>query len=109
VAPKAGGNPGGSLLDLQRRLGPALLEMEVAALAPARVLVTTGRWWFEPFADRLRLRVEGDDDVAVARDGGRLWVIGPHPQGKRREVLPKVVAKFDGEQHTPLAAMGSRG
>ena len=48
IAPAGGGNPNGRLLQVQRKMGPALLAREVAEFGPSRVLVTTDRWWFEP-------------------------------------------------------------
>jgi hypothetical protein len=96
LAPWAGGNPGGSLLDVQRSIGPELLRREVADLAPKRILVLTGRWWFEPFAEALGLRVEWRDGLVagVADEQGRRWVIAAHPQGKPRSILEEVVAAF---------------
>jgi hypothetical protein len=96
LAPWSGGNPGGALLDRQREAGPALLAHEVADLAPARVLVLTGRWWFEPFAERLGLDVRWRDGLVegVAHDAGRRWVVAGHPQGKPRAMLDEVFAAF---------------
>ena len=96
LAPASGGNPGGTLLDVQRREGPRLLSQEVHELAPRRVLVLTGRWWFEPFAERMGLNVEWQTGLVegIAREPARTWVIAGHPQGKPRAILDEVVAAF---------------
>jgi hypothetical protein len=98
LAPWKGGNPGGPLLDVQRRLGPDLLRREVAELAPRRVLVLTGRSWFEPFADGLGLDVQWRDGLVhgVADEPGRRWVIAGHPQGKPRTIIDEVIAALRG-------------
>jgi hypothetical protein len=97
VAPAQGGNPGGALLDVQRQLGPALLLREVLELAPRRVLVLTGRWWFEPFVERLNLDVEWRPGLVegIARQPARTWVIAGHPQGKPRSMLDEVIEAFE--------------
>jgi hypothetical protein len=96
LAPAGGGNPGGPLLDIQRDVGSALVAREVLELAPRRVLVLTGRWWFEPFAARAGLDVEWRDGLVqgVVRQPGRTWVIAGHPQGKPRRMLDEVIAAF---------------
>lgn len=94
LAPWGGGNPGGALLDVQRRLGPELLGIEVAELRPDYVLVLTGRWWSQPFVDGLGLDVDWRSGLleGVAEDGARRWVIAPHPQGKPRALWDEVAA-----------------
>ena len=64
----------------------------------ARVLVLTGRWWFEPFAERAKLNVEWRDGLVsgVVRQPARTWVIAGHPQGKPRGMLDEVVEAFAG-------------
>ena len=96
IAPAAGGNPGGPLLQVQREMGPALLGREVAELKPSRVLVCTGRWWFAPFAERLGLTVDWRAGLVegVADDGSRRWVVAPHPQGKPSRLHSDVIAAF---------------
>ena len=96
IAPWDGGNPGGALLDLQRRLGPGLLEAEIEELRPRRVLVLTGRWWVEPYANALELAVDWRPGLleGIAERADRRWVIGPHPQGKPRAMLDEIVAAF---------------
>lgn len=55
LAPWGGGNPGGSLLEIQRTLGPELMAIKVETLRPDYVLVLAGRWWTKPFLERLGL------------------------------------------------------
>jgi len=94
IAPWAGGNPKGPLLDIQREHGPELVAREVATLRPELVLVLTGRWWFEPIAAGLGLEVEWRTGLleGVADDGERRWLIAPHPQGKPRALFDEVAA-----------------
>ena len=96
IAPAGGGNPGGSLLQVQLEMGPALLARELDECNPSRVLVLTGRWWFEPFADYLGLAADWQAGLVegVADDGSRRWVIAPHPQGKPRRIHADVIAAF---------------
>jgi hypothetical protein len=97
LAPAEGGNPGGPLLEVQRELGPGLIDREVHELRPRRVLVLTGRSWFEPFARGTGLEVEWRDGLVqgVVRERARTWVIAGHPQGKPRPILDEVIAAFD--------------
>ena len=94
LAPWEGGNPGGGLLDVQRRTGPGLLAIEVDTWKPEVVLVLTGRWWVEPFVRSLGLDVDWRDGLAerVPSDGERPWVTAPHPQGKPRALWDEVLA-----------------
>lgn len=96
LAPCLGGNPGGQLLELQRRLGPRLLAEEIAELEPKRILVLAGEWWFEPFGAALGLLFDGQGGrvQSVIDPAGRLWVVAPHPQGKPRALLDEVVEAF---------------
>ena len=97
LAPAQGGNPAGPLLEVQRQTGPPLVRREVLELAPRRVLVLTGRWWFEPFATRIGLEVDWRDGLVegVVRQPASTWVIAGHPQGKPRAILDEVTAAFE--------------
>lgn len=81
IAPWGGGNPAGRALRVQRDLGPALFAREIEELGPLRVLVMSGRDWFEPFASALGLAVAWSDGAVegVADQAGRRWVVTPHP------------------------------
>ena len=96
LAPWAGGNPGGALLEVQRELGPGLLAAEIDELRPRRVLVLTGRWWAEPYVDALGLGVDWRPGLVegVGMQGERGWVIAPHPQRKPRELLSLVIDAY---------------
>ncbi|MGD8486743.1 MAG: hypothetical protein PVH07_08910 [Chloroflexota bacterium] len=92
IAPWERGNPPTKLLRLQREYGPRLFAHEVLTYRPENVLVTTGRWWFEPFAAELGLDVEWRaDDVGYAQANGTRYLVAPHPQGARRTTLNKVL------------------
>jgi hypothetical protein len=94
--PRSGqGNPEGALRAVQVPLAADLLAREVEEMAPRRVLVLTGLGWFRPFADALGLAVRPWDATVggkiyiegVADQGGRCWVIGPHPQSRPDEPI----------------------
>jgi hypothetical protein len=89
IAPWGGGNPGSRTLGVQREHGPTLFAREVAELRPARVLVLTGRWWFEPFASELGLAMDwGSGPVeGIADESGRRWVVLPHPMTRAETPL----------------------
>lgn len=89
IAPWGGGNPGGRALRVQRDHAPALFAREVEEIAPARVLVMAGRWWFEPFAAALGLTVEWREGAVegVADQPGRRWVVLPHPMTRAETPL----------------------
>ena len=97
IAPWGGGNPGGRLLRVQRENGPALFAREIVEMDPIRILVMTGRSWFEPFAAALGLEVDWRDGsvVGVAADGGRRWVITPHPMTRPEDpIVEEALAAF---------------
>lgn len=93
LAPWAGGNPGSRLLAIQRELCPALLRREVDELAPRLVVVLTGRWWFEPFAETLGLAVDWRDGLVegVAEESGRRWVVAVHPMTRSPHAVARAV------------------
>lgn len=93
LAPWAGGNPGSRLLAIQRELCPALLRREVNELAPRLVVVLTGRWWFEPFAEALGLAVDWREGLVegVADESGRRWVIAVHPMTRSPHAVARAV------------------
>ena len=92
LAPEPGGNPRGELFDLQVQYGPDLIRQEVRELRPERVLVMTGRGWFEPFARRLEIDVRWLDGRNLAVEGagagvGAKWVVTPHPMTRSPGLL----------------------
>ncbi|MBL4844226.1 MAG: hypothetical protein JKY65_01760 [Planctomycetes bacterium] len=77
------GNPGAILCRAQMNNGlPGVIRRELDELSPKRVLVLSGRDWFEPFASALNLKVRwrGGYVVGAASEPGRRWVIAEHPQ-----------------------------
>lgn len=98
AAPAEGWNPGGRFMAAQTSRGSALLEQELADLAPRRVLALTGRSWFEPFARSLGLGVDWRTGLVegVAVKDGRPWVVAKHPMGKPEgRLVEDVLAAFD--------------
>lgn len=75
------GNPTWRLRQAQLDAAAELLALEVAELAPRRVVVFAGRDWFEPYATRLGITVDWREGLVegVADDGPRRWVVAVHP------------------------------
>jgi hypothetical protein len=98
VAPSAGGNPSRSARAAQVDAAARLLRHEVGSYKPRRLLVLTGRDWFEPFAERLALHVAWTRGLVEghAIEGGRTWVIAKHPQGKDEARLAARVRELFG-------------
>lgn len=101
IAPWGGGNPAGQALRMQREHAPALFAREVEEIAPTRVLVMAGRWWFEPFAAPLGLSVDWREGPVegVADEPRRRWVVLPHPMTRAETPLMEAA----------LAAFGAPG
>lgn len=82
VAPGAGQNPEGALLERQRNRGGRLLRMEVDELDPELVLLVSGRGYAGPFLDAAGYVIRWQPDKALQFDGiidGRRWLIVNHP------------------------------
>jgi hypothetical protein len=88
VSPAAGWNPGTNLQRAQRSLATELLNMEIKALAPQRVLAFTGEW-IEPFVSGLGLKLTRRQGLVegLGTDDQRAWVVAKHPMGKPGEQL----------------------
>jgi hypothetical protein len=90
VAPARGGNPSSAQREAQFPAAVKLLRMELDSFKPRRVLVLTGRSWFEPFEEPLGINVNwgrGSLVEGTAVDGRTTWVIAKHPQGKNERAL----------------------
>jgi hypothetical protein len=76
-------NPGADLQRAQRRSATELLQLEIEAFAPRRILAVTGTW-IEPFGDGLGLKlVPGSGLVeGVGELLGRACVVAKHPMRK---------------------------
>jgi len=87
IAPYEGRNPGSRICSLQFDTCADLLRYEIEAFRPKRVLIMTGRDWFEPFADRLGLRIRWRRGYVegTARQSNRRWVVTKHPERKRED------------------------
>ena len=87
------GNPSGRLRRAQLDVAAEALALEVAELAPQRVMVLAGRDWFGPFADRLGLDMEWRQGLVegVAEDGLRRWVIAVHPMTRSPSAVAQAV------------------
>lgn len=83
VSPAAGWNPGADLQRVQRRAAIALLEQELEAFAPRRVLALTGNW-ITPMRELMGLRLEERHGLVegVGERAGQAWVVAKHPMGK---------------------------
>ena len=58
-----------------------LLEQEISAFQPSRVLVLTNKERFSPFARQLGLNIKSHEGIVqgVANQNGRRWVVTQHP------------------------------
>jgi hypothetical protein len=94
VSPAAGWNPGGDLQRAQRPLTLQLLLLELAELAPRRVLALTGNW-IGPFVDGLGLKLEARSGLVefVGHGSGRAWVVAKHPMGKPGDLFVREVRR----------------
>ena len=99
LSPRDGGNPSGTLQNIQLDGCRALFDLEIETYRPGRLLLLTGWDWAEPFLAKLR-RVDQPGGEFVERTGQWLFcdgrqsrvVVSCHPQGKSekrwvREVL----------------------
>ncbi|CAN5581106.1 hypothetical protein BH23CHL7_BH23CHL7_15970 [soil metagenome] len=98
LAPAAGWNPGADLQLAQRGAAIRLLEAEIAALRPRRILFLTGRWWAEPLATSLGMDIEWTTGLVegAGRYRAAQVVVAKHPMGKpHRELVAQVLGAFD--------------
>lgn len=99
LAPASGWNPGADLQRAQRGAAIRLLKAEIEALRARRILFLTGRWWAEPFATSLGMRIEWATGRLVEGAGryrGAQVVIAKHPMGKPHGgLVAQVLAAFD--------------
>ncbi len=82
VAPGAGKNPWGALLERQVAIGGRLLRREVEEFNPNLVLVVSGRGYAAPFLKAAGYEIRWQPDGALQYDGmvdGRRWLIVNHP------------------------------
>ena len=82
VAPGAGKNPWGALLERQSKIGGRLLRREVNELNPDVVLVLSNRGYAGPFLEAAGYDIRWRPVGALQFDGsidGRRWVIVNHP------------------------------
>lgn len=90
VAPAAGGNPSPSEREAMFEGAAKLLRLELAVFRPTRVLVLTGRSWFERFVEPLGVPITWGRGALVqgtGTDGQATWVVAAHPQGKNESAL----------------------
>ncbi|MDP9227069.1 MAG: hypothetical protein M3P18_25130 [Actinomycetota bacterium] len=103
VSPAAGWNPGADLQRAQRGDVTELLKLELAELAPRRVLATTGGW-IGPFLGGLGLTLEARYGLVegVAHRDGVAWVVAKHPMGKPGDEYVRLVLDAFADLGAPL-------
>lgn len=82
VAPAEGGNPSGSLLELQHPHAGQLLRREVTELDPEMVLIISGRGYTDPFLRGGSIPISWSPRAALQFAGtieGRRWIVVNHP------------------------------
>ena len=91
--------PSAALKRAQQIHGTRLIEHELSEFNPRRVLVLSGRDWFEPFAEGLGLQVKWRSGLVegIATCNGRRWVIAKHPMKKPEDsFVDEVIDGFAG-------------
>jgi hypothetical protein len=93
VAPSKGGNPRRSLCKQMLALSAEILALEVSEVKPRNIVVLAGREWFRPFAERLGITMPRRDGFVegVGDADGRRWILAPHPQGKREDLMSAAI------------------
>ncbi len=105
VSPAEGWNPGADLQRAQRGAASELLQVELSAFSPRRVLALTGGW-IAPFADDLELVLDRRASLveSVGSCAGRAWVIAKHPMRKPEDAFVEDVRNAFAGLGVPLPA-----
>jgi hypothetical protein len=87
IAPEKGWNPPSWLHVSQITHCKELFDLEIAELCPARVLVLSGKEWFEPFRKSLDLNLGSVSSdwkyvTGFARKASTAWIVAKHPMCK---------------------------
>lgn len=100
IAPFEGGNPSDALCEAQLQACIEIMNQEISALKPKRLLFMTGRPWTEWFEKGLGLQVRPRSDeyvegVGEINTGGQnaRFVISSRPEGKSRADWVHAVAE----------------
>ena len=99
VAPYEGGNPNAALCKAQLPGCISLLQAEIAARRPRRILFLTGHGWAKPFLDAGAPGVKPVDGhryvnavgTMTVGDNSARVVVAEHPQGKAEDVWVREV------------------
>lgn len=103
VAPYGGGNPNAALCKAQLSGCISLLQAEITARRPRRILFLTGHGWAKPFLDAGAPGVKQVDDYRYVNAVGTMTVgdhsakavVAEHPQGKAEDIwVREVVGVF---------------
>lgn len=103
IAPHAGRNPKSRLMKAQFAHCQKVLNVEIEALKPKRILCFTGEWWAEPFL-HWQDQIDCSNLKYVERAGWILdnnerktpTVIAQHPERKKRDIMvANVVETFE--------------
>jgi hypothetical protein len=96
VSPALGWNPGADLRRVQRRSATELLQLEIEAFAPQRILALTGAW-IDPFRDGLGLKLTARSGLVegIGELLGHACVVAKHPMAKPESpFVAEVIAAF---------------
>lgn len=98
ISPESGGNPNDMLCSIQFDDCVKLIQMELRAFNPKRVLFLTGNNWFDGFLDLEKVST-APNYLYVENFGhfnGSKCVVAAHPQGKNEDLwVHEVVSAFD--------------
>jgi len=104
VAPAAGWNPGSDLQLAQRRAAIELIQIELEALRPLRILALTGASWLRPFLETFIDDIEWCTGLVegVGRRGSTAVVVSRHPMAKpQAPFVREVLDAFDSLSSAP--------
>jgi hypothetical protein len=78
--------------------------MELAELAPRRVLALTGGW-IRPFVNGMGLQLETRSGLveSIGHDSERAWVVAKHPMGKPGDLFVREVREAFDDLGAPIA------
>lgn len=104
IAPEKGGNPGSTLRHIQLDACTSLLQQEVDAYLPHRLLFLTGLNWAEPFLSHVAPAftstatsgyVEATAEIFRESGGSTRVVVAAHPERKKESIwVQEVIQAF---------------